>query len=866
MSYKSIAHLQYRNEPWKRHLLTPRRVLISIVVVCSIVYLIPSLHTPHSLGIPTKPVEVSSSCDRSQKPTTRTNRRVSSTPSLVIKNAVIWDGEGGVFDNMDILIQDGLIKEIRQNITTQATTIDAAGHIVSPGLVDMHTHLGIMNWPSLRASKDLTEDTQPITPFSRIIDAFDPSDKAIPIVASGGVTTALVLPGSNNVIGGEGFVFKLREMKSNEDMLVQAHEQNRWRYMKMACGENPKNHYGHEGKMPSTRMGEAYLARQAFANARSLIQAQDDWCETAKTVSSHQYMDKHYPIDIDLDLLTSLLRGQVKLNIHCYEKQDMETMLRHSKEFGFQINSFHHAIEAYQIPELLKDANVTVAMFADHWGFKVEAYDASPYSPRILHEAGIPVALKSDHPVMNSQHLVFEAAKAAHYGLPPQEAFKAVTSVPAHALGLGDRIGALKVGYDADIVIWDRSPLDLGAAPVQVFIDGVPLFDQKLIENVVKTEKIKKESVLRPKSGTFKLVHIDQNLVHGSSSVIVKDGVVCADCVDTMEDIETVDLQGGYVLPGLIAVGSKLGLVEIPSEPSTGDGIVPASYPTDPNHIISAVDGLKLGTKKLKEAYKGGILTTISSPVSNNIIMGISVAFKTGAQSILQRDTLVSSAAALHIQIGDSAKSPSFPTISSQISFLRRLFTENSRLDNHYGHVAQGKLPLIVMVNNKDEIASLILLKKNVIPNATMAIMGGAEAHLLAKQLAESNIPVILRPHLCTPQQFDSQHCMTGAPLTDGLGAHILHAHGVKLGVGVSDDGSARNLAWYAGWLSVTSDHQITESDAIRFVTSHLQDIFGLTKAEDDHQEFVVWSGSPLDMESRVVMTYDPKQGVQWIE
>lgn len=314
-----------------------------------------------------------------------------------------------------------------------------------------------------------------------------------------------------------------------------------------------------------------------------------------------------------------------------------------------------------------------------------------------------------------------------------------------------------------------------------------------------------------------------------------------------------------------------MGLVEIPSEGSTGDGIAPSISSHNPKEIIEAVDGLKLGGKKLEEAHRGGVLTTISTPISRNIVIGLSAAFKTSAESILEDGSIISPAAALHFQIGNSVKSANFPTVSSQIAFLRQIFTDNIQEHNLYGKAGRGEIPIIIMVNNKDEIASLIIIKEKLIPNARMAIMGGAEAHLLAAQLASANIAVILRPHLCTPDSFDSSHCLTGAPLTNGTAAHILFHHGVKIGLGVSNDGWARNLAWDAGWLSATSpseEYAISEMEAIKFVTTNLQEIFGLDDPEDlqaNGQNFVVWSGSPMDMQSRPVFTYTKDKGIDYL-
>ncbi|RCI03780.1 hypothetical protein CU098_011594 [Rhizopus stolonifer] len=798
--------------------------------------------------------------------------------SILLKNAVVWDGQGNVLENVDIYIENGVIRKVEKDIQAPEgiQMIDVLGHVVSPGLVDMHSHLGVFSWPNLHGTDDTNEETSPITPFVRSLDAFNPSDNAIRIVSSGGVTTALVLPGSGNLMGGEAYAFKLRPVStlSNEDMLVQYNideSDTKWRWMKMACGENPKNVYGSRNQMPSTRLGEAYLFRKEFARAQKLMHEQDDWCRAADNTGSR--FNTAFPEDLSLETLVALLRGEVRLNVHCYETHDIEAMVRHSLEFDFNISAFHHALDAYRIPSVIKRArnNITVATFADNWGYKKEAFQAIPQAPKILFDAGIPLALKSDHPVLNSQHLVFEAAKSTHYGLPAQEAFKAVTSTPAHAIGLGHRVGSLKVGYDADLVIWDREPLDLGATPLQVFIDGIPQFDDRTIEPVSQkttTKAIKKENAQKV-NGTRSFIlrnagysFLGQEPKEGPLDVIVQEGsLVCSgsDCshVSFTENVPEYDLQGGYVLPGLIGVGSSLGLVEIPSEKSTGDGKARASKSQDPKDILYTVDGLKLGTRHLEEAYKGGVLTSITAPMSDNVVIGISAAFKTGADSVLTEGTIISPAVALHLQIGNGVKSESFPTISSQISFIRQLLTDNLNAQSAYGQAARGEIPTVISAVNKDEIASLIILKRDHFPQAKFVILGGTEAHLVASHLAEADIPVVIRPTLCTPSTYDSLHCLPGAPLTNGTLAHVLHSHGVKMAVGISGDGFARNLAWDAGWLSATSPHesQISEIQAIQLVTSNIRDIYGLGQSLSE-SEFIVYSGNPFDLQSRLVFIH----------
>ncbi|KAK4517463.1 uncharacterized protein ATC70_000800 [Mucor velutinosus] len=800
---------------------------------------------------------------------------------ILLKNAVVWDGQGQVLENVDVYIENGVIRQVEKGIQVDGTqgvkVIDVAGHIVSPGLVDMHSHIGVDGWPRYTSSIDANEMPNPITPYVRILDGFNPSDNAIRIVASGGITSVLALPGSANVIGGEAYAFKLRPRStvSNEDMLVQANntEDTEWRWMKMACGENPKRIYGSLLHMqPSTRLGMAYMLRKELTKAQALMRQQDDWCHNAQ----HGRVDTVFPEDIDLESLVALLRGQVLLNIHCYETYDIEALIRHSLEFNFTISAFHHALDAYRVPEILRRAtnNITIATFADNWGYTKETYQSIPEAPKILYEAGVPLALKSDHPVLNSQRLMFEAAKATHYGLPPQEALRAVTSTPANAMGLGHRIGSLKVGYDADIVIWDCEPLALAAVPLQVLVDGVPLFDERPIEPAENAQQAtKKHSVQtvpkrmdRAKSFVLKNAgysFLNNTLVKGPLNLVVENGtIICtgSHCASTSTDMLVYDLQGGYVLPGFVGVGSSLGLIEMFFEPMTGDGNAPAIRNDNPKDLLRAVDGIKLGTHQLEAAYKGGILSVITAPMSKNIVIGVSAAFKTHAESLLHKGALLSKAVALHMQIGHEFKSDSFPTVSSQINYIRQLLTDNMANNNYYGQAARGEIPTIITTHNKDEIASLVTLKREDLPKARIVIHGGTESYLVAQFLKEADIPVVLSPVLCTPINFDSIHCLTGAPLTNGTAAHVLHKHGVKIAVGIPDNSYSRNLIWEAGWLAASSPSSaeldsglISEEDSIRFITTNVQDIYGLATAVDPN-EFVVYSGNPLEMTSRLML------------
>lgn len=361
---------------------------------------------------------------------------------------------------------------------------------VTPGLVDMHSHVGVYSFPEdAHATADGNEMTNPASPQVRSIDAITPEDNAMEEVRASGVTASQILPGSGNVMGGQATAIKLRVATYPTVELLRI--KNGSVALKMACGENPKRvvrsshvwlpayhltvipQYGDRSphQLPMSRMGNGWVMRQKLAEGKELLLNQQQYCQAGPR-------DTQFPRDYSLDNIIALLQGQAVLNIHCYKVVDFEMAIRVAKEFGVKIAAFHHAMEAYRIPAVLKENNITVALFADQFGFKFEARHASVHSPRLLDAEGVKVALKTDHPVINGRDLLYQAQKSAHWGFNPTSALKSVTSVPADAIGLGDRIGSLKVGMEGDIVLWDRHPLHLGAMPIKSYIEGQLVVDR----------------------------------------------------------------------------------------------------------------------------------------------------------------------------------------------------------------------------------------------------------------------------------------------------------------------------------------------------------------------------------------------------
>ncbi|KAJ3180590.1 hypothetical protein HDU85_003994 [Gaertneriomyces sp. JEL0708] len=820
--------------------------------------------------------------------------------ATILKHATLWDGDGSLWKDIDIALHNGMVYKVQQDLSTQALAkelkldvslfdiIDVEGRYVTPGLVDMHSHVGVDSWPALRATDDTNEMTEsPTLPQLRSLDGFNPHDPAIQTINSGGVTTSLILPGSGNLMGGEAYAIKHRKVETNsaEDMLLNAGMSNddgkQWRWMKMACGENAKTFYGEKGMLPGSRLGEGWLFRKYFEAARDLLQQQDDWCTAAEAAENKYgkdaarfFVSGRFPEEQKYESLVALLRGDVRLNTHCYETYDLEMMVRHSHEFGFKITTFHHALEAWRVPELLVRENISVAIFADNWAYKKEAYDASVYDGVVLSDAGVEVAYKSDHPVLNAQHLIHEAAKAHHYGLSAELAIKSVTSVPATKLGAGHRIGQLKPGYDADAVIWDRHPLELGAHPLKVIVDGYETFSLPFGSKPAEPAPVTEELHGCSESASFTLKNIgnlyaDENTALTNATIVVRDGVVHCMSESKCEDAgEVYDLGGGVVVPGGVAVQVGLGLKEIAAEEVTYDGFVQGLDPATGGN--RAVDGLRVGNSKTLDAtIHAGVTTAIAVPDASGVVLGQSVAFRTGATSY--KDAVLKDVAALHVALGNEAKdgTPSASALSAQIGLLRRtLMTaiDNSTAqncsdatENPWKRVIHGCIPLAIKVHEANDISKVISLKNEVEAaahkfgnqgNISFTIVGGEEAWLVADDLAKAQIPVVLLPARCTPGVWESRRCRV--PSSRPTAIEILIKAGVS--VSLSDPENARNIFWEAGWALADATNDIVdlnEHQAVGFVTWNAADALGSGEVAGrisvgKTARFAAFNGSPL--------------------
>ena len=396
----------------------------------------------------------------------------------LIKSVNLYDGLGNEFSNFDVLFDNGIIEEIGKDIVDgDATIIDAKGKWLTPGIIDIHSHMGVYPAPGVRTSSDGNEATSPITAEVWAEHSVWTQDPQFSLALKGGVTAFHVLPGSANLMGGRGATFKNIPRNTIHDMKFPGAPHS----LKMACGENPKRVYGNRGSAPSTRMGNMAGYRKAWINASDYQRRKNEY--TSKSDEAKELIDPPKR-NLELDTLAGVLDGEILVQNHCYRADEMAMMVEMSKEFDYKITAFHHAVEAYKIADLLADEGICGALWADWWGFKHEAYDMVPANIAIVDQArgGKGCAIVHSDDEVGIQHLNQEAAKAlsaglrAGYEISKARAIKWITSNPAKAAGILDQTGTIEIGKDADLVIWSKNPFSVYALAEYVFIDGAEAF------------------------------------------------------------------------------------------------------------------------------------------------------------------------------------------------------------------------------------------------------------------------------------------------------------------------------------------------------------------------------------------------------
>ncbi len=424
-----------------------------------------------------------------QDPYPGTYRAIASAPVL-IEHATVLTGAGERLDDADVLLQDGKIAAVGRALQAPADAlrVDGRGKWVTPGLIDVHSHLGVYPSPGMDAHSDGNEATAPVTANVWAEHSVWPQDPGFHAALAGGITSLQILPGSANLVGGRGVTLKNVSATTYQAMKFPGAP---WG-LKMACGENPKRVYGSKGG-PATRMANVAGYRAAFIDAAEYIKKntvkpapkRKRWFSRASggdaTDSSGDSGGKR---DLKLDTLAAAINGDILVHIHCYRADEMAIMLDLAREFGFRIAAFHHGAEAYKLADRLAAESVCGALWADWWGFKMEAFDGIQENILLVDRPANGCAIVHSDSSEGIQRLNQEAAKVMasgrRVGMPitPEHAIRWLTSNAARSLGIEKVTGTLEVGKMADVVLWNQNPFSVYAHAEQVYIDGARVFDR----------------------------------------------------------------------------------------------------------------------------------------------------------------------------------------------------------------------------------------------------------------------------------------------------------------------------------------------------------------------------------------------------
>ena len=418
---------------------------------------------------PQKPAAPAKSYDYTANPYPSTYQRVASPPVL-LQHATVLTGTGARLEDADVLLRDGLVVAVGSGLDApaDAVRVDATGRWVTPGIIDVHSHLGVYPSPGTASHSDGNEATAPVTAQVWAEHSIWPQDPGFHAARAGGVTAMQILPGSANLIGGRGVTLKNVPATTYQGMKFPGAP---WG-LKMACGENPKRVYGNKGG-PSTRMGNIAGFRAAFIEAADYMKKR-----------SAGGKDAEGKRDLKLDSLAGAINGDIRVHNHCYRADEMAIMLDLAKEFGFKIAAFHHGVEAYKIADRLGAEGVCGALWADWWGFKMESFDGIQENILLVDRAKGGCAIVHSDSAEGIQRLNQEAAKvianARRIGIEvtPEHAIRWLTANPAKSMGIDGMTGTLEPGKQADVVLWNGNPFSSYALADQVYVDGARLYDR----------------------------------------------------------------------------------------------------------------------------------------------------------------------------------------------------------------------------------------------------------------------------------------------------------------------------------------------------------------------------------------------------
>ncbi len=834
---------------------------------------------------------------------------IKTTGSCLLKGGTVITAGQADQVSTDVLIVGGKIKQIGKGISVPADVpvIDCTGRFVTPGIIDAHSHIGV---------DGINEGSDSITAEVRMKDVIDPDQISWYRQLSSGVTSALVLHGSANAIGGQSVVVKLKYKHPVEDIVVA----DAPRMIKFALGENVKqsNRGGFNGptRFPSTRMGVEAVYRRGFEAAKTYVA---EWDAYSKERLTNPFATPPRK-DIRLETLADILRGAIRVQCHGYRADELAMMVRLSQEYHFSL-VLQHALEAYKITPEIKAAGVGVSTFADAWAYKVEANDAIPFNAALCLNAGIITSVNSDNPA-GTDRLNIEAANCMKFGgVTADEALRLITINPAIQLGIAHRTGSLEAGKDGDVVVWSGHPLSVYSKCDLTIIEGETLYQRRdafKLDSLSVLAKALPGAALSPalpmyKTGgadtvtppvladaaAYAIVGATIHPVAGADipegTVVIADGKIVAagKSVKIPAGALKVAGKGLHVYPGLIDAGSGIGLMEIESVAATIDASESGEFQPD----LLASSAVNPGSEHWAIARNNGITTAAVTPSGGTVSGQIGILNLAGWTPKLMQ---IKQAYALRVNFPEARVSARFAAFlpPDQLQQIKDRDTQRVKLLKDYFEKAKryaaaraaratafdpqleamvpyasGKSPIVFNVSSRAGVKQAIQFAED---NGLKAILsGGSDAWKEAELLATKHIPYLLSipvnnsiAEVSPTEDYDPVDTVWSA-------AAILKRAGVKLAFQTGSASEVKNLPRQVG---IMCAYGLSQADALKALTLDAAEVLGVQDqvgsisagkianilvTDGDpleactHIKHLFISGKPIRLESRHTQLYD---------
>ena len=814
--------------------------------------------------------------------------------TMVIQNVdSVWTAAGQVLENVSILIRDGIIREIGPEVSVPkgATVIDGKGMNAIPGLVDEHSHTAM--------DRSTNEGTVAISAEVKVLDALDPSSFNIYRALSGGVTSALILHGSANPIGGQAAIIKMRwGMEDPEQLLVQGAP----KIVKFALGENVtrKNFpsRGRPARFPQSREGVEALYTEAFTAAQEYKRQWDEYNANPK---KFKFPPRR---DLRMEALVDIMEGKIRVHAHSYRSDEIVMLMRVAERFGFKIDVFTHVLEGYKVADELREHGAGASTFSDWWAYKLEAYDAIPYNAAIMHDHGVLTSINSDIPWLQS-FMVYEFNKPVKYGgVSKEEALRMLTAYPARQLHIDDKVGTLEVGKQADVVLLNGDPFNTYTRVEKTIVDGIVYYDRSR-ESETRKEPVRSippakvvpasdeatsstspepapmrqqfiQATFRPAADVTALVGAT---VHTVSGPVIQDGVVLITDgkisavgprgqIQVPQGARQIDVSGKHVYPGMIDPMTQVGMIEIGQVAASRDDRELGQF----NPHVSALWGIHPQSVEIPVTRANGITTVMSVPASG-VVQG------TGAVIKLAGDTpermVIKDRAAMVVSFpspkgkqwedpkleGDKLeklvtlfqRATEFAARPSTIEDPAKSFSNsdvwglNHAMLESMVPAVTGKMPVFFRTQRERDIKTLFLFLDK-FPDVKAVIVGGDQAFRVADELAKRHIPVIVGSAGRPTMDRDD-------PITAGWeNAGILARAGVKVAFTTQDYANVRNLPYHAAKAAAFG---LPKEEALKGVTLAPAEILGLgdelgSVETGKRANLIVTDGDPLQILTHV--------------